>query len=187
MGEKMRSKIKISAALVAIFLLAVLAVNLAAASTSVIGSINTSSVNAITPSNAGTEASANIKTNTNIVATTNADDLSSLKANIPKTFEEAEASILPVRNRYLMYTSDGVHIMWGVYGKGLFVGTDNQGKRAWGIYGQGVFAGFYDGEFFWGRFSNGAWKAEYLFGLRYSHGNYVLFPPPVPTATTAEP
>jgi hypothetical protein len=33
------------------------------------------------------------------------------------TPEEAEANIYPVRTRYLMWTSDGVHIMWGVFCK----------------------------------------------------------------------
>jgi hypothetical protein len=86
-----------------------------------------------------------------------------------------------------MYTLDGVHIMWGIYGNGRFVGTDNNGKRCWGIYGQGVFAGFYDGEFFWGKYCNSDWKAEYLFGLRYSQGKYVLFPTPFPTTSSTAP
>ena len=75
--------------------------------------------------------------------------------------------------------------MWGTSGNGIFVGTDNLGKRYWEIYGNGIFAGFYDGEFFWGRYSNGAWKAQYLFGLRYSYGKHVLFRNP--TLTTARP
>jgi hypothetical protein len=78
-----------------------------------------------------------------------------------------------------------MHIMWGVYGNGRFVGTDNLGKRCWGIYGKGIFAGFYDGEFFWGKYDNGAWKAEYLFGLEHSRGDYVLFPPPAATTDAA--
>ena len=80
-----------------------------------------------------------------------------------------------------MWTYDGVHIMWGVFGNGRFVGTDNLGKRCWGIYGRGIFAGFYDGEFFWGRYNNGAWKAQNLFGLKYSYGKYVIFPQPTVT------
>jgi len=96
--------------------------------------------------------------------------------SIEALLEEAEKSIYPVRRRFLLWTYDGLHIMWGVYGNGRFVGTDNLGKRCWGIYGRGVFAGFYDGEFFCGKYYNGAWKAEYLFGLEYSRGEYVLFP-----------
>lgn len=103
----------------------------------------------------------------------------------PATPEEAERSIYPVRRRFLMWTHDGMHIMWGFYGNGRFVGTDNLGKRCWGIYGKGVFAGFYDGEFFWGKYCNGSWKAEYLFGLEYSRGKYVLFPQPAITTESA--
>ena len=109
-------------------------------------------------------------------------DIEQLKQLIPKTPEETEAAIYPTRSRFLMWTYDGVHIMWGICGNGRFVGTDNLGKRCWGIYGNGVFAGFYGGEFFWGRYSNGAWGAQYLFGLRYSYGKYLLFPSPVTTA-----
>ncbi len=73
--------------------------------------------------------------------------------------------------------------MWGFVGKGYFVGTDNQGKRCWGIYDKGIFAGFYDGEFFWGNYRGGNWKAEGLFGLNSSHGKYILFPTPDITPT----
>jgi hypothetical protein len=86
-----------------------------------------------------------------------------------------------------MYTSNGAHIMWGFFGNGRFVGTDNNGMQCWGIYGNGIFAGFYNGEFFWGQYRNGQWKAEGLFGLNYSQGNYVLFPPPVPTTSSTPP
>lgn len=68
-----------------------------------------------------------------------------------------------MRARFLMWTYDGVHIMWGFCGNGRFTGTDNLGNHCWGIYGKGVFAGFYEGEFFWGRYSNGTWKAQGLF------------------------
>jgi hypothetical protein len=85
-----------------------------------------------------------------------------------------------------MWTDDGVHIMWGVFGNGRFVGTDNLGKRCWGIYGRGIFAGFYDGEFFWGKYENGAWKAQYLFGLENSYGKYVTFPTPVTTSANTD-
>jgi hypothetical protein len=76
--------------------------------------------------------------------------------------------------------------MWGSYGNGRFVGTDNLGKRCWGIYGKGIFAGFYAGEFFWGKYDGGKWKAEYLFGLENSSGAYVLFPPPAIASDSAE-
>ena len=78
--------------------------------------------------------------------------------------------------RFLLYTHDGKHIMWGFVGNGYFVGQDNLGKRCWGIYGNGVFAGFYDGEFFWGKYRCGNWKAIGLFGENYTHGKYILFP-----------
>jgi len=99
-----------------------------------------------------------------------------LKALIPATAEEAESNIYPVKTRFIMWTRDGVHVMWGVYGRGHFVGTDNLGKRCWGLYGSGVFAGFYDGGFFWGRYYMGTWKAQGLFGLAYSNGKFVTFP-----------
>ena len=111
-----------------------------------------------------------------VISLEQAENLEKLKELTPNTLEEAERSIYPVRHRFLLWTYDGLHIMWGVYGNGRFVGTDNLGKRCWGIYGRGVFAGFYDGEFFCGKYYNGAWKAEYLFGLEYSRGEYVLFP-----------
>ena len=100
---------------------------------------------------------------------------------IPQTYEETEALMSPLCNRFLMWTHNGKHIMWGYYGKRHFVGIDNQGKRCWGIYGRGVFAGFYDGEFFYGRYNNGYWKARYLFDLDQSHGQYILFPRPTIT------
>jgi hypothetical protein len=115
------------------------------------------------------------------------DDIDKLEDLAPETYEEAEQSIFPVRNRFIMWTGNGVHVMWGFYGNGRFVGTDNLGKRCWGIYGKGVFAGFYDGEFFYGRYANGYWKAQYLFGLENSRGEYVLFPRPTLTADSVEP
>ncbi len=99
-----------------------------------------------------------------------------VKERIPETLQEAEAEILPVQNRYLMYTHDGKNIMWGTYGRGYFAGQDNHGKRAWGIYGKYVFAGMYDGKFFYGRYHNGKWTAHGLFGMRSSRGKYLLFP-----------
>ena len=111
-----------------------------------------------------------------VLAVDFADELERLKDLTPVTIEEAEEKIYPIRQRFLLWTRDGAHIMWGFYGNGRFVGTDNLGKRCWGIYGKGVFAGFYDGEFFWGRYHNGTWRAQYLFGLKYARGRYVLFP-----------
>ena len=105
-------------------------------------------------------------------------DIDELKALVPDNYAETETRLPPQRTRFLLYTNDGKHIMWGYVGNGYFVGTDNLGKRCWGIYGNGVFAGFYDGEFFWGRYRSGHWKAEGLFGLNYSRGKYILFPSP---------
>jgi hypothetical protein len=110
-------------------------------------------------------------------------EVEQLKPQIPATLAEAEASVLPIRGRYLMWTHDLRHIMWGQFGARYFVGTDNLGKHAWGIYGRGYFAGFYDGQFFWGRYSNGYWKAQGLFGLNAAYGKYVTYP--VPTITTS--
>jgi len=125
----------------------------------------------------GTVPSTDVKRETEeAIAVDIGDKLERLKDFTPATFEETEAMIYPIRNRFLMWTRNGVHIMWGFYGKGRFVGTDNLGKRCWGIYGKGVFAGFYNGEFFWGRYHNGTWKAQYLFGQKYSRGSYILFP-----------
>ena len=192
----MNKKLKISAAVFAVFLIVVLAVNLASASIALpktansINALNTeSSAQPISPSNTNpTTSSPPTLTSPNPVTPATTVDVEKLKTEVPKTLQEAEANILPIRTRYLMYTSDGVHIMWGVFGNGRFVGTDNQGKSCWGIYGQGIFAGFYNGEFFWGKYSNSnAWKAEYLFGLRYSEGKYVVFPSPIATASTNAP
>ncbi|GEM_PF-2733170 len=102
-------------------------------------------------------------------------DVDALRERVPGTYEEAD-SLICNRVRFLLYTHDGKHIMWGFVGDGYFVGQDNLGKRCWGIYGEGVFAGFYDGEFFWGKYRCGNWKATGLFGENYAHGKYVLFP-----------
>lgn len=98
-----------------------------------------------------------------------------LKEKVPETYELTAESIVPVRHRYLLWTHDGQHIMWGNYGNGYFIGEDNSDKTAWGIYGKHVFAGFYDGEFFWGFYRGGKWKAYGLFGLEESNGKYILF------------
>jgi len=102
-------------------------------------------------------------------------DVEDLKESVPGTYEETDSRICQ-RIRFLLYTHDGKHIMWGFVGNGYFVGQDNLGKRCWGIYGKGVFAGFYDGEFFWGKYRCGNWKAVGLFGENYTHGKYILFP-----------
>jgi hypothetical protein len=102
-------------------------------------------------------------------------DVDDLKESVPGTYEETDSRICQ-RIRFLLYTHDGKHIMWGFVGNGYFVGQDNLGKRCWGIYGKGVFAGFYDGEFFWGKYRCGNWKAMGLFGENYTHGKYILFP-----------
>ena len=162
-------------AAVAALMLVILAVNLAMGATS--------AVNTPTPAANSLEA---VKPDGSIVISPEqAEDEEQLKAIAPVTPEEAEANIYPIRHRFLMWTYDGVHIMWGIYGNGRFVGTDNLDKRCWGIYGKGVFAGFYDGEFFWGKYCNGSWKAEYLFGLNHCCGSYVLFPPPTIASDTA--
>jgi hypothetical protein len=102
-------------------------------------------------------------------------DVNAQRESVPGTYEEAD-SLICKRVRFLLYTHDGKHIMWGFVGNGYFVGQDNLGKRCWGIYGNGVFAGFYDGDFFWGKYRCGNWKATGLFGENYTHGKYILFP-----------
>ena len=116
------------------------------------------------------------------------DAVEDLEENVPGTFEETDSRICQ-RTRFLLYTHDGKHIMWGFVGNGYFVGKDNLGKRCWGIYGKGVFAGFYDGGFFWGRYRSGYWKAEGLFEANYTYGEYILFPITNidPTITAARP
>ena len=170
----MKKKSKLSIVAIAALLFAVLATNLVMGAT--IGA------NTLVPTAVSVK-----ETDSTIVPAQEVDVKEKLRELTPETFEEAEASIYPVRNRFLLYTNDGVHIMWGFYGNNRFVGTDNLGKRCWGIYGRGFFAGFYNGEFFWGKYSNGYWKAEYLFGLPCSQGKYVLFPQLILTDETANP
>ncbi len=108
------------------------------------------------------------------------DEIAELKQDVPESYDVVEkkiAEIMPIPNRFLLWTNDGKHIMWGTYGGGYFRGVDNLGKKVWGIYHNGIFAGFYDGDaFFYGRYSNGSWMAHGLFGLRTARGRYVLFP-----------
>ncbi len=110
-------------------------------------------------------------------------EVEQLKAQLPATLAEAEARVLPLRGRFVMWTHDLQHIMWGRFGARFFMGTDNLGENAWGIYEKGYFAGFYDGQFFWGRYSNGYWKAQGLFGLNAAYGRYVIYPVPIPTTS----
>ncbi len=104
--------------------------------------------------------------------------------SIPESYEITEESIGELDNikvrRFLLWTNNGEHIMWGKLGNGYFTGEDNLGKKVWGIYHNGVFAGFYDSEFFQGAYNNnplaGTWEAENLFGEEISYGRFVLFP-----------
>ncbi len=164
-------------ATVVVFMLTVLAVNL------VMGA--TSAGNTLISEAENPKALEALNSDDNIVITPEqAEDEELLKQLTPETLEEAERSIYPVRSRFILWTNDGMHVMWGVYGNGRFVGTDNLGKRCWGIYGKGVFAGFYDGDFFWGKYCDGEWNAEYLFGLDNSRGEFVVFPLPAITTDT---
>ena len=177
----MQKKIKISIPTLATLMLAILTVNLVMGATTV--------VNTLAPSPNNLEAIEKLDPEGDIIISPeHMENKEQLKELAPATPEDAEESIYPVRRRFLLWTNDGIHIMWGIYGNDRFVGTDNLGKRCWGIYGKGIFAGFYDGEFFWGKYCNGSWKAEYLFGLDYSRGSYVLFPPPaIASDNTASP
>jgi hypothetical protein len=103
-------------------------------------------------------------------------NIENLQETVPRTYEEADSLLCSHRIRFLLYTHDGKHIMWGFVGNNYFVGQDNLGKRCWGIYGNGVFAGFYNSQFFWGRYRSGNWKAEGLFETNYTYGKYILFP-----------
>ena len=109
-------------------------------------------------------------------------DKEGIVSRIPSTMEEADKMmpIAPVRSRFLLFTKDGTDVMWGAFGNGYFKGEDNHGKFTLGIYGKTVFAGFYDGEFFYGRYRNGNWKAFGLFGKKKSSGKYKVFPSPYP-------
>lgn len=103
-------------------------------------------------------------------------NIENLQEIVPRTYEEANTLLSNRRIRFLLYTHDGKHIMWGFIGNNYFIGQDNLGKRCWGIYGNGVFAGFYNNQFFWGRYRNGNWKAQGLFETNYTYGKYILFP-----------
>ena len=160
----MQRKIKISIAVFGMLILGVLTTNL------VLGANSMADTNSIS---VGEESP--------IMEVT--EDVEALMKMAPNTLEKAELEMIPLRARFLMWTNDGVHIMWGFCGNGRFTGTDNLQNRCWGIYGKGIFAGFYEGEFFWGRYCNGTWKAQDLFKPGQTHGKYVLFPIVVPFAT----
>jgi len=106
------------------------------------------------------------------------EEIEALRDRTPKTLEKADESIQPLRNRFVMWTHDLTHVMWGQYGSGYFVGTDNQWKRAWGIYRNNIFAGLYDGTFFIGKYGRGQWCAKYLFEERWSQGRFIVGPNP---------
>ncbi len=94
--------------------------------------------------------------------------------------EGAAASVTGRTRRFLLWTHEGEHVMWGRLGNGYFVGEDNQGRESWGIYQGGTFAGFYGDEFFVGKYRRGFWKAENMFGEERAFGRYVVFPQPYP-------
>jgi hypothetical protein len=199
----MRKKIVISMAVVALLLIGIMA-------TSVLASDRTLTKNA-TASNVSLAAAETVEPKNPVHVSVSPDsvtaedvptsivpdeveevpevDFDNLRETVPATYEETDVRVSTQRTRFLLYTHDGKHVMWGYVGNGYFVGTDNLGKRCWGIYGKGVFAGFYDGEFFWGKYRSGNWKAEGLFGLNYSHGKYILFPTAdiAPTITATNP
>jgi hypothetical protein len=146
---------------------------------------NTTSItpsNKAIPSDKRVYAAANLKALADYISLPS--DPTALKELVPSTAEDTEARIKPVRSRFLMWTHDLEHVMWGHFGNGYFVGTDNLGKKAWGIYSGGVFAGFYDGEFFSGRYAAGSWKAQNLFGLRSAYGRFTVAPLAVATSAT---
>jgi hypothetical protein len=96
---------------------------------------------------------------------------------IPET-EEATKELVEIQRiqRFILWTHDGEHVMWGRYGNGYFVAEDNNGEKIWGIYHKGFFAGFYGDEFFKGRYRGNRWRAEGLFGEEKSYGEFKTFP-----------
>lgn len=93
--------------------------------------------------------------------------------------EEIRTELEDVKGRFIMYTHDGMHILWGNIGNGHFVGQDDTGAEIWGIYENHKFAGFKDGELFYGSYrgghKGGFWKAFNLYDEE-SFGRFVLFP-----------
>ncbi len=108
----------------------------------------------------------------------NSDEVyNAVKSYLPASYEEIESSLQnTLTRRFILWTHDGVHVMWGKYGKHVFVGEDNEGVKVWGIYHKGFFAGFYGDEFFHGRYNNHRWKAVGLFGENVSYGGFLTFP-----------
>jgi len=186
----MRKKIAISMVVVALLLIGIMATSVLASNVNLARNTNVSkellaTAESVTPERLGpvrgispTSVIPNeVKELPEIDAVEKLEEMEveDLEESVPGTYEETDSRICQ-RTRFLLYTHDGKHIMWGFVGNGYFVGEDNLGKRCWGIYGKGVFAGFYDGEFFWGKYRCGNWKAMGLFGENYTHGKYILFP-----------
>jgi len=186
----MRKKIVISMVVVALLLIGIMATSVLASNVNLAKNTNVSkellpTAESVTPEKLGpvreispTSVIPNeVEELPEIDAVENLEEteVEDLEESVPETYEETDSRICQ-RTRFLLYTHDGKHIMWGFVGNGYFVGKDNLGKRCWGIYGKGIFAGFYDGEFFWGKYRCGNWKAEGLFGENYTHGKYILFP-----------
>lgn len=108
----------------------------------------------------------------------NSDEVyNAVKSYLPVSYEETESSLQNVlTRRFILWTHDGVHVMWGKYGRYVFVGEDNEGVKVWGIYHKGFFAGFYGDKFFHGRYNNHRWRAVGLFGENFSYGGFLTFP-----------
>jgi hypothetical protein len=104
------------------------------------------------------------------------NEVEQLRERLPSTFKEAESRIKYSSNRFLLWTFDLRHVMWGQYRSNIFIGSDNLGRNAWGIYGNGYFVGIYgEKTFFWGKYHEGLWKARGLFNEN-SWGRYILAP-----------
>lgn len=189
----MRKKIAISIGIVSLLLVSIMATTVLASNPKLMTNMNVQKESLATVKPVTTESLSSVRNvsptsvipneiekppEINVIVKPEDIDIEKLKELVPETYEEVEAELLPLprRTRFLMYTHDGKHIMWGYIGNGRFFGQDNLGKRCWGIYGKSIFGGFYDGEIFWGRYRNGQWKAVHLFGEQYTHGEYVLFP-----------
>lgn len=188
----MRRKIVISTAVVVFLLIGVMAASVLAKDLMLSQNIAVSSEPKATVELAASENLASVREESSLTSRYDNDvstlmaaneveeqvknDIDNLQETVPETYAETDALLSNCRTRFLLYTHDGKHIIWGFVGNGYFVGQDNLGKRCWGIYGKGVFAGFYGGEFFWGRYRSGSWKAQGLFNTNYTYGKYILFP-----------
>ena len=95
--------------------------------------------------------------------------------HLPKDYDEATDLIAYPKNKFILWTHDGNNVMWGNYGDGYFFGEDSNGVRVWGAYGNGHFSGYYDNEFFYGKYGKNHWKAYGLFGEKRSFGGFKLF------------